>query len=305
MTAGIAAGRRSSGMRFGVAGLPVLALLVAVGLSPACGTASLRPDGGQGGGGGAGDDAARTDVPATTDVATDMTVGKDATDAVDVAADTPTDAVVAGDAGDGGACTRPKTCAALHACTPSATSGPSLIFPDGAADAGVQVHCDMETAGGGWTVIFLADSVNLNSTTIEYTVPVQSIRDVSQETLIAFRNLNLNMLASDWASFGLPATWRARNPLAVTVPEDITVSASVNGALPALATLRYGQANFTSLCSDPWITTSAYGRICLQGTTAAFFSGFTVAGPDLCALSSQAYATRVCSDSARFSIAVR
>jgi hypothetical protein len=207
---------------------------------------------------------------------------------------------------DGGGCSMLPSCAALHACDPSLASGTYMIAPDGLVDAGpATVHCDMETAGGGWTVIYLADSSGLFSTTIDYTVRSQRLRDNSLEALIAFRNLNLDMVASDWASFGLPATWRTKNPLAVTPFEDLTVSASVNGALPALAQLRYGTANFGQLCSDAWVTTTNYGRLCLQGTDAAFFSGFAIAGADLCSLSTQSYATRGCSDMIRFSIAVR
>jgi hypothetical protein len=160
-----------------------------------------------------------------------------------------------------------------------------MIAPDGTVDAGpVLVHCDMETGSGGWTVIYLADGIDLNSTSLAYTVSSQRLRDNAQEALIAFRNLNLNMVASDSASFGL------------------------NGGVPALALLRYGTANFGSLCGDAWNTTAAnYGRLCLQGTAAAFFSGFAtaVATTDFCALSSQTYSMRACSDMIRFSIAVR
>ncbi len=223
------------------------------------------------------------------------------------------DAATSADAGDapregGGGCGVQPSCAALHTCDPTLPSGNYMIAPDGPTDAApVLVHCDMETGGGGWTVIYLADGIDLNSTTIPYTIASQKLRDNSQQALIAFRNLNLNMVASDWASFDLPATWRASNPLTVTPFEDLTVSASVNGALPALAKLRYGVSNFGSLCGDDWVTASPYGRVCLQGTAAAFYSGFTTgaATTDYCALSTQGYSVRACSDAIRFSIAVR
>ena len=112
------------------------------------------------------------------------------------------------------------------------------------------------------------------------------------------------MVASDWARFAMPATWRTPSPFSV-VAEDVTVSAVVNGGAAASALLRYGRQNFSSACSDPWITTSNWGRVCLQGTAAAYFASFAVDQADQCSLSTQAYSARPCSDALRFSIAVR
>jgi hypothetical protein len=156
-------------------------------------------------------------------------------------------------------------------------------------------------------VIFLADAVNLNSTAIGYTVPTQSLRDTAQQTLVGFRNLNLNKAISDWATFDLPASWRLTNPLAVTPFEELSIPVSITGSPAGAALVRYGTANFGALCSDAWTTTPGdlYGRFCIQGTAAAFYSGFTVDVSDFCSLSNQTWTARACSDTARFSIAVR
>jgi hypothetical protein len=295
--------RRGPGVRVTL-GTTLAAVAVALAVVVAgCGSVSNglpKNDGGAGGSAGSGVGGATGSggapgaggAPGTGGAVTTTDAGADAT------ADAPREG--------GAGCTGVQaSCAALHACDATLASGNYMIAPDGPTDAApVLVFCDM-TLGGGWTVIYLADNINLNSTTIPYTVTSQKLRDNSTQALIAFRNLNLNLVASDTAVFDLPAAWRASNPLTATPPQDLTLSASVNGGLPAVAKLRYGVANFGSLCGDDWNTVSNYGRICLQDTAAAFYSGFSTTAGDFCALSTNAYSSRACSDMIRFSIAVR
>lgn len=47
----------------------------------------------------------------------------------------------------------PRSCAELQASDPSHGSGDVTIFPNGLRGAPIEVFCDMETDGGGWTRI--------------------------------------------------------------------------------------------------------------------------------------------------------
>jgi len=304
-------GRRRAGLRVSF-GTALAAVAVVLGGAVAgCGSVSNglpKNDAGAGGSAGSGAGGATGTGGEHGPGGASGTGGTPGTGGAPTSTDAGADAADAPREGGAGCTGVQASCAAIHACDATMPSGNYLIAPDGPTDAApVLVFCDMAIAGGGWTVIYLADNINLNSTAIPYTVASQRLRDNSTQALIAFRNLNLNMVGSDWATFDLPAAWRASNPLTATPPQDLTVSASVNGGLPALAQLRYGIANFAALCDDAWITTSNYGRVCLQGTKAAFYSGFTTPSgtTDYCALSTDVYSTRPCSDMIRFSIAVR
>lgn len=56
--------------------------------------------------------------------------------------------------GDGTSCARPSSCGVLLGLDPLATTGMHTIDPDGSGPvAPLDVHCDMATDGGGWTLI--------------------------------------------------------------------------------------------------------------------------------------------------------
>jgi hypothetical protein len=242
--------------------------------------------------------------------------GPDATDVVtdaptpDVPRDVPGD-TPSGDGGGGGT----RNCREIHVAMPTAASGMFMIDPDGAGGmAPFSVYCDMTTDGGGWTVIFVPASSDQNSTTLDYTVPSQLLRDSATDVLLAYRNATMGVLPS-WARFALPMAWRMGSPFRAVNTDVPMVMVSVEGAAAVSSTLRFGIAQWGEDCPSAWIPPTSmppmpfelFGRICLQGTTGPFYSGFSdgIFGSDYCSLSNALYDMSECSATRMFSIAVR
>lgn len=74
----------------------------------------------------------------------------------------------AGFFGDGRSCTRPLSCGDLLALDPTAPTGRHVIDPDGDAPAAeIEVHCDMDREGGGWTLVMVSSDDNQNTWTMD------------------------------------------------------------------------------------------------------------------------------------------
>lgn len=80
---------------------------------------------------------------------------------------------------------------------------------------------------------------------------------------------------------------------------------SVDGAAPIAGTPRYGSQIFDHYCTADWNATQPFGRLCIEGTTAPFYSGFHDPYADACTDSSSVFSAVSCSAARQFSIAVR
>ncbi len=179
-----------------------------------------------------------------------------------------------------------------------------MIDPDGTGgDASISVSCDMQTDGGGWTIVFFAPTESVDALPITYTGGNPRLMTDAQQVLLAYRSMTQDTYIN-YAHFDLPDDWRIATPFGYP-NNDRTIGVSINGAALQTATLRYGRANFSSLCTDDWVTASDYGRVCITGSVAPFYSSFLRAGVDYCSDSTQAYSSTKCTPDKRFSIAVR
>lgn len=161
----------------------------------------------------------------------------------------------------------------------------------------------MSTAGGGWTEVFLA-LPNLASSTLDYTSASPRLLADGTETLIAFRASSL-AVSGTTAVFSLPTAWKTASPFKAR-NADLTVQVSIDGATPREGKLRYGTANFLDTCAGDWNLAEDWGRLCIAGTTAAFFVGWAINEADTCQDSSKLWSAVDCASAdRRFSISVR
>lgn len=194
------------------------------------------------------------------------------------------------------------------------------IDPDGSTGpiAPISAWCDMNTADGGWTRVFVAETDNYGSTSIPYIAGLSGSNSVvsrSSEMMFAYTNPSDGSLTNAW-TFATPTSVHSVTPMAVgqCVYQEGSFTRVSDNTTYNNYTMRMGWGSFGSTCDDS--CSSTWGHICLKSNTSypgggggfsdfPFFATFAYSGTDHCSQSNQGYTTTSCTSTRRFTILVR
>ncbi len=210
-----------------------------------------------------------------------------------------------------GTCGFAASCRDLHVRQPTYPSGTYRIDSDGAGpNPPFDAPCDMETEGGGWTLVFVQPIDGMNTATQDYTTNDATLIAASSQVLIALRDMSTTTMATccaETATFPLPASWRTQAPFRYYGTDELLPVTSGGGA-PVLRTVRYGHGVWSDAaynCVGSWLmgSTNRDGRICIQGTRHSAIFGFGLASADACDASDGG--TNLCLLTRRYTIGMR
>ena len=175
-------------------------------------------------------------------------------------------------------------------------------------DAGVaeQTACDLSTDGGGWTAMFLAETTDYASTSIDYTLDAPDLLSDATHVLMGFVDAS-GAGTTDWAIFPMPSDWKTASPMSYTSGTD-SVSATFDDGTTAMRTLYYGYWNFYGECGywqDPSEAVTQ-GRVGFCDPGGPLFTSFSYDGvSDACNAWAGSWGGTACTTSRRFAIFVR
>lgn len=204
----------------------------------------------------------------------------------------------------------PISCAAILDAHPGSTSGQYRIDPLVDDVAPLDVLCDMETAGGGWTIVFMARGTSYDSsrTRMTYTADDRSLREQASRAMLAYRDVD-GVVDGGYAHFLMPPDWELKSPFEYAEGTQVGTTAESSAGHLTNRTLFYGSSNFSGStgCTGPWVGMENRGRICLSDSPAPQYVGWSVKAPDQCTDSYDECCqnTPSCIDTRLFSIAVR
>ena len=220
----------------------------------------------------------------------------------------------------------PKLFAAARDCGDLRALGVSQsgwydVYPLGAASGApsTRVYCDQTSAGGGWTVVYVADDDTSNGNGVPAYLPgLAPLVAASTEVLLGFRGDDMADAtyagdgAAAWTVVETPDEWRSQHP-ASHAGTDVDVPATVYGdSAPAVRRLRFGSGPASAVggCAGAWTPGTApgadatvFGRVCVDDPSAPYWAGFAAVGGEVCGRSSGD--ATACSSRRRFSLAVR
>lgn len=201
----------------------------------------------------------------------------------------------------------PSTCLEIADRDAAAETGRYVIYPSRTLTSAMEVTCDFDVDGGGWTVVYSApDESNSALHAPVYDSGLEHVLAASTETLVAFRDEVDSFVVSGsrdsaagrdgvWAYFSTPHSWKSQHfgqhndevfeDVSVHLPHGVTTTTVRAGR----GKLDGDVASTDVTCSTPFSDENdgaLGGLFCIVGTDAPLWTGWASADvADACLLS--------------------